>query len=178
MVSMAHRFLTKHVLTTRKRAYILSIPYCLEHYLMGSIIVAIDFSSVTELLVNAAVDEAHAFHDDLYFIHVAEPDPDFVGFDPGPHVVRDQIAAKFHKEHLRLQELSARTKSMGFNSTALLLQGPVVDTLVEQGTKLKARMLIAGSHGHGRIHDVLMGSTTSYLIRQASVPVLVIPARK
>ena len=53
---------------------------------MGSIIVAIDFSSMTELLLNTADEEAKAFQDDIYFIHVAESDPDFVGFDAGPLV--------------------------------------------------------------------------------------------
>jgi nucleotide-binding universal stress UspA family protein len=145
---------------------------------MGSIIVAVDFSGMTELLLNTATEEAKAFQDDIYFIHVAESDRDFVGLDAGPPVVRNQVAAYFHKEHRLLQALSAQAKSMGCNSIALLLQGSVIDLLVEQAIKLKARMLIVGSHGHGRVHNVLVGNTTNGLIRQASVPVLVIPASK
>lgn len=145
---------------------------------MGSIIAAIDFSSITEALIDTVIEEAKAFQDDIYFIHVAEPDPDFVGFDVGPDVVRDQIAMQYHREHSLLQELSARVKSAGCNTTALLLQGAIVDLLVKQVKTLEARMLIVGSHGHGRVHDLLLGSTTSGLIRHAKIPILIVPVNK
>ena len=144
---------------------------------MGSIIVALDCNGKPDPLLEAATTQAIAFQDEIYFIHIVEASPDFVGFDVGPDVVRDQMAKQFHKEHSQLQEVSTRARSMGCKSTALLLQGPIVDLLVDQGKKLKVRLLIAGSHGRGRVHQAVLGSTVNGLIRKADFPVLIVPAR-
>jgi len=144
---------------------------------MGSIVVGIDFSRVTDLLLQVASEQAKAFSDEVYLIHVAEPDPEFVGLDAGPPVVRDQLAADLHKGHAKLQQLSVELKKQGCNSTALLLQGAVAELLAEQGTRLDARLLIVGSHRHGHLRDALIGSTVRNLMRLTAIPVLVVPAR-
>ena len=40
---------------------------------------------------------------------------------------------------------------------------------------LDAELLVLGSHGHGAIHDTLVGSTSQHVIRHATCPVVVLP---
>lgn len=40
---------------------------------------------------------------------------------------------------------------------------------------LDAELLVLGSHGHGAIHNTLVGSTSQHVIRHATCPVVILP---
>lgn len=141
-----------------------------------SLLVAVDFSAVTERQV-AAVERLATAGRAIHVLHVAEPDPDFVGFEGGPDTVRDQIAAEFRQEHQEVQALAARLRDAGFDATGLLVQGPTVATILEQAERLAAHAIVVGSHGHGALFDLVVGSVSAGVIRKARVPVLVVPSR-
>jgi nucleotide-binding universal stress UspA family protein len=139
-------------------------------------VVALDFSSVSErqleVIGRLTREDRH-----IYLLHVAEPNPDFVGFDTGPDVVRDQMAQQFHREHEQVQAMAQRLRDDGRQATALLVQGPTVDTILRQAEKLEADLIVVGSHGHGAMFDMLVGSISADVIRRSTIPVLVVPAR-
>lgn len=139
-------------------------------------VVALDFSAVSgrqlEVVARVTREDHH-----IYLLHVAEPDPDFVGFDVGPDVVRDQMAEQFHREHEQIQAMAQRLRDDGRDVMGLLVQGPTVDTILGQAEKLDADLIVVGSHGHGAMFDVLVGSISAEVIRRSTVPVLVVPAR-
>ena len=139
-------------------------------------VVALDFSSVSEkqleVIGRLTREDRH-----IYLLHVAEPNPDFVGFDTGPDVVRDQMAQQFHREHEQVQAMAQRLRDDGRQATALLIQGPTVDTILRQAEKLEADLIVVGSHGHGAMFDMLVGSISAEVIRRSTIPVLVVPAR-
>lgn len=141
-----------------------------------SLLVAVDFSAVTERQV-AAVERLAAPGREIHVLHVAEPDPDFVGFEGGPDTVREQIAAEFRQEHRQVRALAARLRDAGFDATGLLVQGPTVTTILEQADRLAAHAIVVGSHGRGAIFDLVVGSVSAGVIRKAQVPVLVVPSR-
>jgi len=141
-----------------------------------SLLVAVDFSDVTERQV-VAVERLAAPGREIHVLHVAEPDPDFVGFEGGPDAVREQIAAEFRQEHRQVQALAARLRDAGFDATGLLVQGPTVTTILEQAEKLEAHAIVVGSHGRSALFDLVVGSVSAGVIRKAGVPVLVVPSR-
>ncbi|RYG25242.1 MAG: universal stress protein, partial [Burkholderiales bacterium] len=53
-----------------------------------TILVPVDFSDVTPKVVAAAAAFAQPFGANLVLLYVSEPEPDFVGFEPGPQAVR------------------------------------------------------------------------------------------
>lgn len=139
------------------------------------ILVAVDFSGVTPRVMEIARDLAARTTSHVYVLHVAEPEPDFVGYDTGPDVVRDQVAEEFHREHRQVQALADKLRSSNVGATALLIQGSIVETIVREAERLDADIMVVGSHGHGAVFDLLVGSISEGLVRKSTRPVLVVP---
>ena len=59
-------------------------------------------------------------------------------------------------------------------ATGELLYGEVVDELAMVGER-GVDLLVCGSRGYGPVRRVLLGTVSAALLRQASVPVLVVP---
>jgi nucleotide-binding universal stress UspA family protein len=145
---------------------------------MKNILAPVDFSRVTDAVIEMGAALAESFSCALWVLHVAAPDPDFVGYDVGPQSVRAGVAGKRHEEHRRVQEESARLRARGVNATALLIQGPTVETIVREAERLKADLIVLGSHGHGALYRSLVGSVSEGVLREASCPVLILPDRR
>jgi len=142
-----------------------------------NMLVALDFSEVSERqleLVGRLCGDGSA---SVYLLHVAEPNPDFVGYEAGPEVVRTQVAEAYHREHRKLQEMAAGLRERGIDATALLVQGSIVESVLAQAKALNVNLIVVGSHGHGATYDLLVGSVSNGVIRKAEVPVLVVPSR-
>lgn len=142
------------------------------------ILAAVDFSAVTEQVLETLVRMAATFPVDVRLVHVAPPDPAFVGYGAGPKAVRGQVAAEHHARHQQVQQLADRLRADGVEATALLLQGPTVATLIAEANRLPAELIVLGSHGHGAVYDLLVGSVSEGVVRASKVPVLLIPSRR
>lgn len=142
-----------------------------------SILVAVDLSPASENVVEAAGKIAKLTGATVYVLHAAEPEPDFVGYDAGPEVVRTQVAQELRKEHRDVQALAEKLRSDGVDATALLVRGPTVETTLKEAESLEADLIVVGTHGHGAVYDVLIGSYSAGIIRKSKLPVLVVPIR-
>lgn len=142
-----------------------------------NILAAVDFSPVTESVLSTIGRIGALTAIKVCLVHVAPPEPAFVGYAPGPDVVRGQVAAELHAYRQRLQELAERLREAGVETTALLLQGPTVDTLIAECGKRQAGLIVLGSHGHGAVYDVLVGSVAEGVVKRSKVPVLLVPAQ-
>ena len=143
-----------------------------------NILVSLDISESTDKVVTAATELAQVMSAKLYLLHVAEPEPDFIGYGVGPQTVRDSVSEEFHKEHAHIQELAGSLRQKGLDVKGLLIQGSTVDTILKQADKLEAQMIIMGSHGRGAIYKVLVGSVSEGVLHGAKCPVLVVPTHK
>ena len=108
-------------------------------------------------------------------LHVAEPDPDFVGYEVDPAVMRTQVAEGYHREHRQLHDMVEELRERGLNAKALLIQGETVRTLIQQAEKLSVDMIVVGSHEHGALYHFLLGDVCQGLLKQSVRPVLVMP---
>lgn len=142
-----------------------------------NILVAVDLSPASEEVVKTAGNVAKLTGAKIYVLHVAEPEPDFVGYDAGPEVVRTQVAGELRREHRSVQALAERLRVEGLDATALLIRGPTVETTLKEADSLEAELIVVGTHGHGAVYDVLIGSYSAGIIRRSELPVLVVPIR-
>jgi nucleotide-binding universal stress UspA family protein len=143
---------------------------------MQNILVAVDFSPVCQAVLDEAAKLARGFGSKLWVLHAAAPEPDFVGYDPGPLGVRDQVAHHLRERHQMVQTMAEQLRETGLDATALLVQGPTTETIVGEAEKLAADLIVVGSHGHGALARAIVGSTSRSLLSKADVPVLVVPA--
>ena len=142
------------------------------------ILVALDLSDGTKKVVAAAADLARPIPDaKLWLLHVAAPDPDFIGYDVGPQTVRDNVAKSFHKEHQHIQDLAADLRNQGLDAVALLVQGQTVATVMKEIAGIGGQIIVVGSHGHGAVYELLVGSTCEGILHKSECPVLVVPTR-
>lgn len=142
---------------------------------MKKILAALDFSDITGAVVDAAASLADVYAAELTLVHVAAPDPEFVGYEPGPDTVRDTRAKQLRGEHRELQAHAEALRARGIDARALLIQGPTVATLLEETRRIGADALVLGSHGHGALHRALLGSVSEGVVRGARLPVLLVP---
>lgn len=111
---------------------------------MKTILAAIDFSDVTEHLVEVARDMARAHGAALHLLHVEESEPDFVGYEPGPQHVRDQVAHEAVRHFKEENSLRDQLRAEGIDAHSMVLQGPRGESAGRSGQAL-------GRPGCGRL---------------------------
>ena len=142
---------------------------------MKTILLAVDFPDNITPLFDKTLALAQAFNSKVWILHVAPPEPDFVGYDPGPQEVRDGVAKDLRKDHVSVQKLGQLFKDQGVETEALLVQGSTAETIVNEAEKLNADLLVFGSHQSSFFRKLLLGDTAKDIIRKANIPMLVIP---
>lgn len=142
---------------------------------MKRILVALEFNNSSEKLVQMAEQISICFESSLWLVHIAAPDPDFVGYDVGPQYIRDARAEVLRQEHRELQEICKNLEAKGFTAEPLLLQGATVNTLLSEARKLEIDLIIAGHQRKGFIGKLFEGSVAKELLDEAGIPVLVVP---
>lgn len=143
---------------------------------LQTILVPVDFSDVTGKVVKTASELARAFGSRMVLLHVSEPEPDFVGFEPGPQSVRVGVARELKAEHAQLDELKQSLTGEGREVLAFHIQGPIAEKILQEAETHQAGMIVLGSHGHGALYSLLVGSVTSGVLKSARCPVLVVPS--
>ncbi len=154
------------------------------------ILVAIDLKPGTERLLAEAQRYAKALDAIVDIIHVADPDPDFVGYikseqqpETGGYAasnydqtLRDDRAKEFRSEHQQTQAIAAQMRAAGIRvDQALTLQGPALETILEEASKLSVDLLVLGSHQHGALYRLWYGDVAIDAARLAPCALLVVP---
>ena len=142
---------------------------------MKSILALVDLSPISTRIVDEAASLARGTGAHLWILHIAAPDPDFVGFGAGPQYIRDSRAKQLRQEHQLLQDMRDAERAKGTNVEALLVQGMTVETLFDEAKRLAADLLVLGSHGRGGLYKALTGSVSEQVIKRTRIPVMLIP---
>ena len=142
------------------------------------LLVCVDLSESTEIIVKKIEEIAIALSAKVWLLHNAVPEPDFVEFKVDPQAARESLAKKFHGEHRQIQELANRMRKAGLDTTALLVHGATVETILNEASELKVDMIVVGSHGRGAMHQLLVGSVSEGVLRKSRCPILVVPTHK
>jgi nucleotide-binding universal stress UspA family protein len=103
-----------------------------------------------------------------------------IGLPPAPIDVRtaleldEELAARSQK---LAQQGAEVARSAGFEAEALAVADdvdtPVAETIVALARERSADAIVVGAHGHGRLSEAVLGSTSRDVIRRAPCPVVV-----
>jgi nucleotide-binding universal stress UspA family protein len=145
---------------------------------MEVILVPVDFSEVTTAALRIAWNLASACAAKVYLVHVEQLCADDLKGARPQRFHREFLVQLAREDHRELQQLADDLRLRGCDADALLVRGYTVDKILDEARRLKADLIVMGSHGHGRVYDVLVGSICQGVLRKAPVPVLVVPARE
>ena len=148
------------------------------------ILVAIDLKIGTDRLLAEAQRFSKALNAIVDIIHVAPPDPDFVGYiksdDPEEQtqedMIRDSKANALRAEHQKTHATGAKLRANGVRvDQTLAVQGPILATVVAHASKLNSDLLIVGSHQHSALYRLWYGDTSADAAKHPPCALLVVP---
>ena len=143
---------------------------------MKTIVALVDFSDVAFKVLLQAQTLATAFQSEVVILHVVEPQPMLVGMGVTPTIMREPSTEEFAMDQEKLLELRDSMTKVGIKATADQIQGPTVDKIISETERLGADLIIIGSHGHGALYNLFVGSVTEAVLKRSKCPVLVVPA--
>ncbi len=162
---------------------------------MKRILVPVDFSPAMEGVLALARQMARAFDAELHLVHVREVAavPVFpaatIGY-PGigmPEMgmtggismipsgfVSEQVPNE--KQRSQLEALAEDLTRQGIRASAHECDGSVVEEILKTAGDISANLIVMGSHGHGSVYNLLVGSVTEGILKAGRRPVLLVPA--
>ena len=112
----------------------------------------------------------------IFLVHVAPAFVPDLRKVKVPQHERDLVAHKLREEHREIQALAERLSERGCDVEPLLVEGHgTVEKILDEAERLHADLIVVGSHGHGRLYDMLIGSVSEGVLRKARVPVAIVP---
>lgn len=147
---------------------------------MKTIITALDFSDASTAVLAAAVSMAKVHQASLHIVHVLEPEPSYTAYGMTPEEfpaiqVFQQETKK--RAEARLNQAIATAKEQLGDVRAELLIGSPLHSIIDYVHKTTADLVVLGTHGHGAVAALLIGSVAEGLVRKAVCPTLVIPCK-
>jgi nucleotide-binding universal stress UspA family protein len=141
------------------------------------ILVPVDGSHTSDLGINMAIGIARDLDSMVYLLHVV---PEFIAMQDvvGGAVYADRLLEGMREGGRRILEKAEkklRTKDVSFRS--ILIEEPaasVADVIVRQARKLKADVIVMGTHGRRGLSRLALGSDAETVLRESEVPVLFI----
>lgn len=137
------------------------------------ILVPVDGSEFTKRMLAylAAHDEWLGGNHQYTLLHVAAPVPPRAAAVLDKSVLQGHYAEESEKVFKPIRSFFAKQK---LSADFVAKVGPAADTIAAVATKGKFDLLVMGSHGHGALGSLVLGSVTSKVMANCGVPVLIV----
>ena len=144
---------------------------------MKTILAPIDFSRITDAVVDEAVTLAKAVDGRVVLLAVIQP-PVVMSEYAAMMDIAELTAAGERNAARQLELLEQKLKPRDVHTECVQVVGSPVTHIAEQATKFDADYIVMGSHGHTAFYDLLVGSTTHGVLKRAQCPVVIVPAAR
>ncbi|PYK11165.1 MAG: hypothetical protein DME65_07955 [Verrucomicrobia bacterium] len=163
---------------------------------MKRILVPIDFSNVTPRVIDLARQLAKGFEAEIHLLHVKEVSAaapqGSLGYGlagmselapmsgvpvPGFELV-PQPAAESEVQKLKLEQWQKELADAGIKVSLHEPAGAVSEEILNQADEVKPDLIVMGTHGHGAMYNLLVGSATKAVLKHSTRPVLLVPGPK
>lgn len=142
---------------------------------MKTFLVPVDFSKVTDAVVSAACELVKSTRGKLVILHVLPPPVVVDVYGLGQEMLADTVAASQEITTRKLKSLAVACGKRKIPVRAMQEPGAPVREILSTAKRLGADYIVIGTHGHGAAYDLIVGSTTTGVLRKARCPVLVVP---
>jgi nucleotide-binding universal stress UspA family protein len=135
------------------------------------ILVPLDGSELAELALAPAALLARRFHAQLWLVHVLAPVP----LAAGASVRLAGTAVDQAQDYL--QDVQRRLEADGLAVRAIVRWGDPAGEILATAQEGHADLIAMATHGRGGLGRWMIGSVADRVVRTATIPVLVVPAR-
>jgi nucleotide-binding universal stress UspA family protein len=143
------------------------------------IIAAIDGSAYSEKAVRYLATHLNWFQGspELVLLHVHHPIPGGVAVSRARAIAGDAVVDEHYREESKVQMAAAEKilteQNIPFRSE-YVISSDIAHEIDHQARKIGADLIAVGSHGHGALANVVMGSVATKVVAAAHCPVLII----
>lgn len=135
------------------------------------ILVAVDFSDVSERALDHALELATKLHASITVMHAYQIPiydfPDGTIVPSAEHAARIADAAQRH-----MDAMVDKRRDKGVAIEALLRQGPPADEILAVAKERSPDLIVLGTHARGPFGRAFHGDVALHVIRAATLPVL------
>jgi|CXWL01.1.fsa_nt_gi nucleotide-binding universal stress UspA family protein len=142
------------------------------------ILVPVDGSPTAAKGLKAAIKLAKEGRGRLILLHVAELYPAFIAPEAGVNVrpILEGLRLAGKRTLARIARGAAKAGARPTPVLAENLGERVADTIVKHAKRLRADLIVMGTHGRRGVKRALLGSDAELVVRQSRVPVLLVPS--
>ena len=161
---------------------------------MKRILVPIDFSDATPLVIDLARQLAKGLDAEIHLVHVRELSvvaapgalgyglagmPELAPVSGVPVPVFDAMAdpvPEDQEQKSKLAQWQRKIAQAGIKVTLHEPTGAVAEEILNQRDAINADLIVMGTHGHDAMYNLLVGSATKGVLKHSTRPVLLVPA--
>jgi nucleotide-binding universal stress UspA family protein len=143
-----------------------------------NILVAIDdfdTTTITSPLIEKTIELANAFSSKVWLLHVV-PQSGLPPYNVDKKIFRREVAHELQDEHEYLQQIANCLRKRNIESTSLLVEGPIIKTILHESDRLNVDLIILGCHKHSELFGALMNETDEGLLSKCTYPIMFVPA--
>ncbi len=140
------------------------------------IVIALDFSEVTKSVISEGITMAKALSAEVVLLSVIQSVPDSILYDNTIPVVPldDSIKEVIERRKKQLEESLSIFKEQNIPCITEAIEGDVASTILSYEEEHNVDYIIIGSHGHGALYHLVLGSVSEKVVDKARCPVLVV----
>ena len=163
---------------------------------MKRILVPIDFSDATPRVIDLARQLAKGLDAEIHLVHVKELSaaaapgalgyglagmPELAPMSGVPVPVFDPMPQPIPENEDQKSKLAQWQREIAQDGLKVSLHEPtgaVAEEILNQADILQADLVVMGTHGHGAMYNLLVGSATKGVLKHSRRPVLLVPAHR
>lgn len=160
---------------------------------MKVLLVPIDCSDATSLVLAMARQMASAFSAEIHLVHVREIAsrpvvpleygglgmPEMVPMSgmsvPMPGGPPANVVTDGETKKSQLSSWQQELADAGLRVTVHEPEGEVIDEILKLAESTHADAIVMGRHGHGAMYNLLVGSITEGVLKRSGLPMLLVP---
>jgi nucleotide-binding universal stress UspA family protein len=155
--------------------------------MVKKVLIALDYNPSAQKVAEAGYSMAKAMKADITLLHVisdpvyysSEEYSPIMGFNGFFETVPFQLNNIDTLKNAALHFLDKSIQHLGDKKIQTMLgEGDYADSILKSAKEIKADLIILGSHSRKWLENVLIGSVTEKVLRNSSIPLLIIPTKQ
>jgi nucleotide-binding universal stress UspA family protein len=142
---------------------------------MKLLLAPIDFSPATNVVLEEVSQLAKDLTAEVILMHSTQPPIVTSDFGLAVENVQEITSVMAKNAERQLAHSLQFMLERGVKTRIHHCHGSAITCIIEQAKQAKVDYIVMGSHGHSAIYDLLLGSTTHGVLKNAPCPVIITP---